>query len=354
VRYDWYRRWLEQPQRMSPGTRMPSVFTDGKSLVESLFGGSGDAQAEAMWAYLSLGPGLPLPDGLEPGNVKGQQFHLTVKDRPLLLRTFMPDAGSRAVAVGYPGGVSVAFDAATCRLAYAWSGNFLDAAPVWDGRGGNPASLLGPRFWKGPAGCQLGVSESQEPPDFAARAKDPAYGAAVPEGKVYDGPRQLAFEGYTTDKDGMPSFRYRLQAADPHPVEVTERPEPLRCGVGVGVARQLTVKATPQQSAWLLAGETAREPRLLDSKGSPLTLDLKAGQAEVSTAGRALVLPQDGEAVIVLTVSGAPEGARWHLRKLGDKWEALLRLPPGPASAKVQTWVPYRSDAAILKELLAP
>ncbi|HKI37510.1 MAG TPA: prolyl oligopeptidase family serine peptidase [Gemmataceae bacterium] len=70
VGYDWYRRWLEQPQRMSPGTRMPSVFTAGKSLVESVLGGSGDAQAEAMWAYLSLGPGLPLPDGVEPAGGK--------------------------------------------------------------------------------------------------------------------------------------------------------------------------------------------------------------------------------------------------------------------------------------------
>src|SRR5262249_9838475 len=31
VRYPWYRRWLEQPQRMQPGTRMPTVFPDGKS-----------------------------------------------------------------------------------------------------------------------------------------------------------------------------------------------------------------------------------------------------------------------------------------------------------------------------------
>ena len=49
----------------------------------------------------------------------------------------------------------------------------------------------------------------------------------------------------------------------------------------------------------------------------------------------------------------APDGTRWQLRKLGDKWEALLRLPPGAASVKVQTWVPFRSDPALLKELLA-
>lgn len=66
VRYDWYRRWLEQPQRMQPGTRMPTVFPDGKSLLGDILGGSADAQAEALWAYLSLGLRLPLPDGLQP------------------------------------------------------------------------------------------------------------------------------------------------------------------------------------------------------------------------------------------------------------------------------------------------
>jgi mono/diheme cytochrome c family protein len=350
VRYDWYRRWLEQPQRLSPGTRMPSVFTNGKSLVESILAGSGDAQAEAMWAYLSLGPGLPLPDGLEPAADKG--FVLTVKDRPVQLRTFMPDAGARAIAVGYPGSVSVAFDAATCRLAYAWSGSFLDAAPVWDGRGGNPAKVLGPQFWKGPAGCPVGISASEEPPDFSARAKDPAYGAALPEGKVYDGPRQLSFEGYSNDKNGLPAFRYRLQAADPNPAEVTERPEPLRSGVGVGVARNLTIKATAQQRAWLLAGEAVREPRLLDAKGVPVAIDLKTDQADIPTLGRWIVLPQDGDKVIVLSASGAPEGTRWHLRKLDGKWQALLRLPAGSTAAKVLTWAPFRDDPALLKELI--
>ena len=64
VRYEWYLRWLEQPQRMQPGTRMPQVFTDGKSLLATVLNGDATAQADAMWGYLSLGPGLPLPEGM--------------------------------------------------------------------------------------------------------------------------------------------------------------------------------------------------------------------------------------------------------------------------------------------------
>jgi mono/diheme cytochrome c family protein len=71
VRYAWYRRWLEQPQRMAPGTRMPTVFGDGKSLLGKVLGGKADAQAEAIWGYLAQGPGLPLPDGVK-GKRKGR------------------------------------------------------------------------------------------------------------------------------------------------------------------------------------------------------------------------------------------------------------------------------------------
>src|SRR5437773_11653481 len=111
---------------MDPGTKMPSIILDGRVMLDTVLGGNAEAQAEAMWAYLSLGPTLHLPEGMEPP--KG--LVIIIKDRPVLLRTFMPDAGNRAVTVGYPGGVATVFDAKRCRLAYGWSGNFLDASPV--------------------------------------------------------------------------------------------------------------------------------------------------------------------------------------------------------------------------------
>src|SRR5262249_7761626 len=200
---------------------------------------------------------------------------LQVADRPILLRTFMPGAGSRAVAVGYPGGIAVTFDADTCRLTNAWSGNFLDVSPVWDGRGGNPAKLLGTSFWIAPPGCPWAATASQEPPDFAARGHDPAFGALLPEGKLYDGPRQLRFGGYAIDQTGVPTFRYRVQAADTHPLEVSERPAPLRSPVAPGLVRHFDVGLPAEEIPWLLAGETNHEPRLLDAQGNPLPLDLK-------------------------------------------------------------------------------
>jgi cytochrome c2 len=353
VRYPWYRRWLEHAQRMQPGTRMPTIFPDGKSPLPMILNGNADAQAEAMWAFLSLGSGLPLPEGL--GAPAG--LVVAVKDRPVLVRTFMPDAGTRAVAVGYPRGVAGAFDAASCRLAYAWSGNFLDASPVWDNRGGHPAKILGARFWTAPSGCPLAVTPSEGVPDFTGRAKDPAYGGAVPEGKLYDGPHQLQFDGYTADSKGFPTFRYRLNAETFLPIVVEERPEPLYSPAAVGIARHFIFNMPPQHKAWLLAGESNRDPRLLDSKGMARKLDPKAGTTDIPLDGQLLVLPQGGDKVLVLAVMQAPEGARWHLVQQGNSWQAILRLPAsaetGKAKIALSIWAPYRDDPALLKELVS-
>jgi hypothetical protein len=235
VRYEWYDRWMHQPLRMAPGTRMPQAFVDGKSTLTTVLDGDPTGQAEAMWSYLSLGPGLPLPEGLEPP--KG--LVVAVKDRPALLRTFMPDAGSKAIAVGYPGGVNVAFSADQCRLAYSWGGNFLDASPVWNNRGGAPAKLLGPKFWSAPSAHPWGLTtNSRIPPDFTARMNNPAFGTPLPlePARTYDGPMAVHFDGYSLDKSGRPTFRYWLDEGGRGAVlRIAETPSPVKSSAATGL-----------------------------------------------------------------------------------------------------------------------
>src|SRR5262249_29409203 len=162
-----------------------------------------------------------------------------------------------------------------------------------------------------------------------------------------DGPRQLRFEGYSTDQDGLPTYRYRLNAADPQSVLVNERPEPLHSTVAAGVTRKFTLEVPAEQTAWLFAGEAHGEPRLLDGKGTPVPLDLQAGKAEVPATDRLLVLP-DGEHVTVLSLAAGPEGCSWRLYKVGDRWQALLRVPPAKGAAtfevSLKVWAPYRDE----------
>ena len=347
VRYDWYVRWMHQPQRMVPGTKMPQAFIEGKSLLDQYYKGDGDQQIDALWAYFSLGPGLPLPAGMEPP--KGMV--VAVKDRPEILRTFMPDdAGTRCVAVGFPGGVNAVFDSHQCRLAYAWAGNFLDVQPVWDGRGGNPAKLLGTKFWTSPAGVPWAMTDPSGTPDFATIAKDPAYGGPLKETEAYTGPMAVRFKGYTTDDEGRPTFKYQVTPDDGKTVlAVTEAPRPTTAAVVNGLTRKFTVAGPAGKTVWFHLGGVAKEPKLLDADGKEVKF------AETLPATTRLMVPAVGEAVTVFGLTDPPAGAEWRFVKETVGYRVLLRLPEGKGGAKaefaVNVWAVPKPDPAFLKEL---
>jgi len=355
VRHDWYVRWMHNPQRIAPGTRMPQNFIDGKALLTTVYNGDADKQIEALWTYLALGPGLPLPAGMEPP--KG--LVVVVKDRPEVLRTFMPDgAGARAIAVGYPGGVSVTFDAHACRLGYAWEGNFLDASPVWNNRGGAPAKLLGPKFLVAPPGQPWALTPSRRPPDFARRAGDYAWGAPVPANAIYQGPMRVTFAGYALDPAGNPTFNYRVAAeeGDRAEVVVADTPAPLRAAVAAGVARKLTVDRPAGRTAWFLAGTTGGDPRAYGPDGARLPVDLKDAEPEAPAVGTRVVLPQDGGRAVVLHLAAGPAGAAWRfVPRPGGGRQAVLRLPEPKAADRadlvLETWALPRDDEGLLKSL---
>ena len=129
----------------------------------------------------------------------------------------MPEIGNGALAVGYPSGVSFAFDAERCRLSYGWTGDFLDVGPAWQGRGGRPARLLGARFWTAPEGFPWSfVPDLDSPlPDWDRQANDIRFGATVPadQGLVRKS-RLLRFSGYSLNELRMPELRYEVTSAN--------------------------------------------------------------------------------------------------------------------------------------------
>ncbi len=351
VRYDWYGRWMHQPQRLAPGTRMPQNFLDGKSQITTVLKGDGDAQVEALWAYLALGPGLPLPAGLEPP--KG--VVVAVKDRPEIMRTFMPDAaGTKPVAVGYPGGLNLVFDTAQCRLGYAWSGNFLDLSPVWVNRGGNPAKLLGPKFWTAPPGNPWAVTNSRTPPDFQKRSSDPAYGHQLENDAAYTGPRHLTFTGYGLDDKGQPEFRYTL--ADPEDkktaISITEKPTPVTVTVAAGLKRSFTFEAGAKKTPWFFAAVAAKEPRLIGPDGAKVPLNLKDATFEAPAAGLLVVPTADGR-VTAMEATGTPAGTAWAFVATKTGWNVLLRFPEGDKKVEfsLTSWGLPKDDDDLLKGL---
>ncbi len=127
---DWFHAYTDRPQEIRPGTRMPTAFRDGKSILDDVLDGTARTQIEAMWLYLADGRNARLPLG-----VQKQSIPLVATTEPIIYRNFIEGAGARGIGVGYPEKVNLAFDANELRLALLWQEAFIDAAKHWTDRG---------------------------------------------------------------------------------------------------------------------------------------------------------------------------------------------------------------------------
>lgn len=140
------------------------------------------------------------PSRREGGGDRPQQqppgMPLIPKDgEALMYRNFIAGASSRGIAVGYPNGVNVVFDAGRFSLPLIWRGAFVDARQHWTDRGGGEIQPLG-----------FGTVALTGDRPGLARLKDA--GAPWPAG----GPRAegIQFLGYQLDAKRFPTFRYRM------------------------------------------------------------------------------------------------------------------------------------------------
>ncbi len=211
LRPDYFKRWLRAPGRISPGTQMPAYFTDvARDTTEK--------RIDDLWVALSFENDLPMPEG---AMAAGQMVKLAPSKAPVVFRTFLVGGSARSITVGFPGGQAYAFDGETCRLQFAWSGEFLDVRPVWFERGGRQAVPLGNVY-------------HQPGKLFPLRVGDPNW-VTVPR-----------FRGYVLDK-GVPVFRYDIGGA-----EVRDRFDPLADGKGL----LRTIEVRNAGEAWFVPGST--------------------------------------------------------------------------------------------------
>ncbi len=228
LRYAWWRSYIHDPARYKPGTRMPAFSSGDRSQFPDFADGTLTAQADCMWAYFSLGEFMPPPEGVEPST----RMQIPVGDRPVVLRTFLENAGPRGIAVGFPVGVHFGFDAAGARLAEAWQGEFLDASGAWAGRGGQVAGGRGALLWTASDGPALVFGEQP---------------AAWPTATGRDA--GFRFRGYELDADGRPTFLYELDG-----VRFGEAPGSRLDGQPV-LLRRFTATGWPaDRTLWLNAG----------------------------------------------------------------------------------------------------
>jgi len=83
---------------------------------------------------------------------------------PYLYRVFIDDASPAAIAVNLPHQISYCWDAGSCRLRYAWEGEFLDNTDFWKGHKDGNAKILGHVFYRDKTEFPLRIGDFEQIP----------------------------------------------------------------------------------------------------------------------------------------------------------------------------------------------
>jgi mono/diheme cytochrome c family protein len=225
LRHEWFLAYVANPQQFRPGTRMPAAWPEGKTFYPDLLDGTAAGQIEGVWRYLAGAKPRP------PIGASAHPIELVPTDQTIVYRNFIEGAGPRAIAVGFPDKVHVAWDADQMRLALVWRGAFIDAGKHWTGRGQGFQSPLGDGVFApdaAPSIAVLGSPESSWP--VAAQRGQPAGGQG-------DGVR---FRGYSLDAQGRPTFNWSNGG-----MRISETIEPVVEGGKTMVRRTIRLAGRP-------------------------------------------------------------------------------------------------------------
>lgn len=225
LRHEWFLAYVANPQQFRPGTRMPAGWPDGKTFYPDVLGGTAAGQIEGVWRYLASAKPRP------PIGASAHPIELVPTDQPIIYRNFIEGAGPRAIAVGFPDKVHVAWDADQMRLALVWRGAFIDAGKHWTGRGQGFQSPLGDGVFTPDVAPSIAVLSSPESPwPVAAQRRQPAGGQD-------DGVR---FRGYSLDARGRPTFKWSSDG-----MRISEKIEPVVEGGKTMVRRTIRLAGRP-------------------------------------------------------------------------------------------------------------
>ena len=203
---DWFQVYMLKPSKFRRGTRMPESWPGGKSFYPDILDGNAPKQIDALWTYLSDGERAPKPKGLVR-----TKFEIKAVDRPRIYRNFIAGAGARAIGVGYPQQVNIAFDAQNCRFAILWQENFIDASRHWTARGQGFEPPLGENILQLHDGVVFTTEQVND---------------KWPTG--FSDEQRPIFKGYRFDKFRQPIFDYVINGVaivdQPLPVVIDDRP----------------------------------------------------------------------------------------------------------------------------------
>lgn len=169
-------------------------------------------------------------------------------------RAFLPDAKPRAIGVGYPGAVNLVWDADVLNLAYVYRGDFMDAAPHWNGRGSG-STPLGKDRVKIAHGMPFQVLESLDEPwePFSEAKVKYERDTEDPQKEITLNVRHpdYQFRGYRLDAKRFPTFRY-----DYRKLVVTDTFAPVEVDGVTSLVRTVKVEGDPDEHTYFRVAET--------------------------------------------------------------------------------------------------
>lgn len=239
LKENWFHHYLLNPQAFRPGTRMPASWPNGQVLLPKVLNGDAQTQVHAIWTYLTAGEKAALPVGL-----LGQPFELIATDEPVIYRNFIAGAGPRAIGIGYPEKVNLAFDANQMRLGLVWHNAFIDASKHWRGRGQGFQQPLGDNVLQLPPGVPFAMLTNVEQPWPQTPARQQGY----------------RFGGYQFNKQRRPTLRYRFTN-----IQIEDYPFPASAEPFAPLIRQLPFTAKAAAKPIFFRAVTADKIEALDN-----------------------------------------------------------------------------------------
>ena len=275
LRKDWFQRYLINPQNFRPGTRMPTGFPGGVSVLRDMLDGEPNTQVAAIWEYLKLGKKAPLPSGLTGGLIE-----LTPTTEPIIYRNFIEGLSPRGIAVGYPEKAHLAWDAEQFSIGLIWHGAFMDASKHWNGRGQGRQSPMGDHVMtmvKGQPFARLRSGDSEWPTE-APRESD------------------YRFKGYNLDASGRPVFRYQFGS-----VSVEDHAVPIANKLDATFER--TLRLTSEDGQPLTFRAAAADSIVVTDEGRFLIDNAFALDFKVTGGGKPVVRQRGGKSELIVPVT---------------------------------------------------
>ena len=197
----------------------------------------------------------------------------------IIYRNFIQDAGPRAIGVGYSEGVNLAFDANNLRLALIWTGDFIDGARHWVGRGQGYQPPSGDEVIQFPQGIAFATLESSD--------------AAWPKAEYRTS--ELKFKGYKLNKKQQPTLLYERGN-----LKIEDTPQPGENHIRRTLKITTTGKA-PDNLYFRAAGGISTDEKSIMVED---TVQISVAKAETHITNNELRIPvkfENGKATIELT-----------------------------------------------------